>query len=108
MNIGFANHKKGDTWSGADIKVNGYDLTDSQILSQFKVSENGPVVFEFKTQDNTISFTNPSQGMFKFNKRILDYPATTYYFDIQVTFQNGDVLTVVDTHSFTIVNDISK
>ena len=33
MNIGFANHKKGDTWNGADVKVNGYNLTDSQILS---------------------------------------------------------------------------
>ena len=113
--VGIANHIKGDTWDGVEIIAttkdeNGasipLDITGCDIIAQFKI--NTSTVFEFKTSDNTILVPNPTTGQFFLAPRKMDVEANTYKFDIEVTYPDGTVETIVPAHSWTITPDVSK
>lgn len=115
--IGISDHKRGDTWDGMEViatttndldVVIPIDLTGVQILAQFKTSIDGLFVFEFKTSDNTILVPNPTTGVFLFAPRNMDFPAKNYFFDIQLIYPNGDIETIVPTHTWALVQDISR
>jgi hypothetical protein len=114
--IGIADHKRGDTWDGMEViatetdefdVVVPIDLTGVEIVSQFKTSINEPFVFEFKSSDGTILVTDPESGTMYFNERNMDFPVKTYFFDIQLKFPNGRVQTIVPTHTWTLIQDIT-
>lgn len=115
--VGIADHKRGDTWDGMQVTatttneldvVVPIDLTGVEIISQFKTSIDGTPVFEFKTSDNTISVPDPTLGVFYFVERNMDYPAKMYFFDIQLKYSNGNLETIVPTHTWALVQDISQ
>lgn len=104
----FADHKKGSTWTGAEMIITENDengnlvpknLTGVQISAKFKVNNN--VVFEFKNSDNTILVPNPTNGKFLFSPRLINVAVNTYYFDVVLTLVNGDI-EIIPTHSWTI------
>jgi hypothetical protein len=110
INIGIADHKKGDTWDGIEIIATTVDamnvsvplnLTGASVLAEFKLL-NEKVVFKFETSDNSIVVSEPLLGKIVFAPKKIDYPEDTYYFDVQVTYPGGAVETIVPTHSWTI------
>lgn len=115
--VGIATHKRGDTWDGMRLTAKTKDefgvlvpvnLTGVSILSQFKTGIDKPFTFEFKTLDGTISVLDAINGIFTFNPRKMDYPTGTYYFDVQLIYQDLEVETIVPTHSWTLSQDISN
>jgi hypothetical protein len=113
-----ADHIKGDTWDGFKFKIEDEtevnsgvyeprNLTGCVIIAQFKKEPNGTVVFEFKTSDNTITIPTPANGEFILMPRIVDVPATTYVFDVQITYPNG-VVESFDPEYWRITQDVSR
>lgn len=112
-----ADHKKGDTWDGMsflceELQEDGItllpvNLTDVEVLIQFKVSESGSPVFEFKTADNTITIPNPLTGELFMMPRKMDVYANKYMFDLQLTYADGSVQTIASDF-WEIKNDISR
>ncbi len=90
-------HKKGDTWNGGTftLEVNAApaDLTDAAITSTFR-DPNGDPRATFSVDDG-ITITDAAAGEFKFDKQVINWPAATYIYDIQITFANGDVKTYI-------------
>lgn len=113
--IRIPDHKRGDTWSGGvflfekeDIpEVNPVDLSDVSILIQFRDRPNGKVVFEFKTEDNTIEVLEPTTGKFRLNPRKMTYPECDYYGDVQITYP-GDFVQTRPKLRWKILNDVSR
>jgi hypothetical protein len=101
-----ADHIKGDTWDGfmfnledeTEIGSNIYepvDLTGATIISQFKTTPKGGMVFEFKTSDNSITIPTPANGEFFYEERIINVPANNYIFD-ENTGTIGGLFVVID------------
>lgn len=104
-------HSKGTTWdatsflvtekdeeSGAEIPV---DFTGATVVAQFKKGKTGPVIFEFKTTDQTIVFgteetSDPTTGLIVLIPRIIDYKAYDYYFTVRATFADGRIDEIVE------------
>ena len=112
INKGIADHKKGDTWDGIEIIATTQDamgaiepinLTGATILAEFKIS-NGKVAFKFETSDNSIIVSEPLLGKIVFAPKKIEYPENTYYFDVQITYPDNKVETIIPTHSWTIYN----
>ena len=112
MNKGISDHKKGDTWDGIEIIATTQDamgaitpinLTEASVLAEFKLP-NGKVAFKFETSDSSIIVAEPLLGKIVFAPKKIDYPENTYFFDVQITYPNGTVETIVPTHSWTIYN----
>ena len=113
-----ADHIKGDTWDGFKFKIEDEtevgsgiyeprDLSGCNIISQFRSSQNGSVIFEFKTSDNSITIPTPENGEFILMPRIINVTAMTYIFDVQLTYFSG-VVESFDPDYFKIIQDISK
>lgn len=111
-----AEHKRGDTWNGMsflceELQEDGshlpLDLTGVKVLIQFKTSNNGNPIFEFKTDDGTITIPEPLAGEIIMMPRIIDVYPNKYIFDIQLTYPNGIVETIV-SGSWVIINDVSR
>lgn len=111
-------HKRGDTWKGMQLVleklendgitvIGPVDLTGCSVEAHFKISANGSVVFKFSTSDNTIQITEAINGKIKFMPRKMDVPANNYLFDVQVTFVNEEVETIL-SDCWNIVNDYTK
>jgi len=125
------NHIKGDTWDGLEILLEeenpDYDpeaiveegeepipeflpinLTGVDVLIQFRLTNDSPVVFEFSTLEDTVLIPYPLTGVFIIPPvEELTYPAQRYIFDVQLTFPTGKVHTIL-TGAFAITNDISR
>ena len=113
-----ADHRRGDTFKGISFLVRELqddnvtktpvDLTDVVILAQFKTSVGAPVAsFEFKTSDDTITVPNPLSGEFFFMRRAIKVLPALYVYDIQLTFSDETVETIV-TDKWLIYEDISR
>lgn len=97
----FPTHVKGDTFKSKKIQISSIkdeissflDLTGCQITIQFKGSVNSPVVFDFKTSNSTILITNATEGEFELQSRIINVLASTYVYDVQITFPDSSVKT---------------
>jgi hypothetical protein len=92
---------KGDTFTG--LKMTFYDgvglektpmdLTGASVVIAFKKGAGQNAVFAFKTLDATITIPDPESGEIFLQPRLMDYPAMTYIFDVEVTFLSGTVKT---------------
>lgn len=107
-------HKRGDSWNGGVLffeqqdvpEINPVDLTGVSVLIQFRDKPNGRVVFEFKTEDNTVSIPNPLDGKIVLKGRRMTYPECDYYGDVQLTYP-GDFVQTRPKLRWQILNDIS-
>jgi hypothetical protein len=92
---------KGDTFTG--LKMTFYDgvglektpmdLTGASVVIAFKKGAGQNAVFSFKTSDSTITIPDPENGEIFLQPRLINYPAYTYVFDVDVTFLSGTVKT---------------
>jgi hypothetical protein len=92
---------KGDTFTG--LKMTFYDgvgedktpmdLTGVSIVIAFKKGAGQNAVFAFKTLDATITIPDPESGEIFLQPRLMEYPAMTYVFDVELTFLSGTVRT---------------
>ena len=103
--------KRGDTWNGAifEILLNGsaLDLTGATILCQLKKNKSdNTAVVEFTELDG-ITITDAPNGVFRIDETIINVVPKAYYYDIQVTLQDGTVITPVDG-TFTVSEDVSR
>jgi hypothetical protein len=111
--ISLTPHVRGDSWQGfAEIAVtlNGdpLDLSGASARMQIRRSKGSPtVLLEWSTGDDTISFTEPSEGKFAIAGRVIDLPPGEVVFDIELTLASGRVLTVAGG-SWLIVGDVTR
>ena len=92
---------KGDTFTG--LKMTFYDgtgttktpmsLVGASVVIAFKKGAGQNAVFAFKTLDATITIPTPANGEIFLQPRLINYPAYTYVFDVEVTFLSGTVKT---------------
>lgn len=101
----FPDHTKGDTFKERKITL-GFDITDAIVKMQFKVADNSNAFFQWSTEDESFLVENLSQGILLMNSAILNYPAMTYFYDLQVTDVDGNVNTYFKG-SLSILNDIT-
>jgi hypothetical protein len=106
-------HKVGDTWDGMSFVLTDegtlqpINLSGVQVLIQFKLNANSIIAFSFKTSDGTVTIPNPINGEIIMMPRIMNVIANTYRFDVQLTFPNGTVQTIIEDY-WKLVNDISR
>jgi hypothetical protein len=91
-------HKAGDTWkgiSGITIFRNGsaVDLTNASAKMQVRFQIDSPLVVEFSSDDNTILFVDPKNGILDIPSQIVDVPPATYIYDLQIILETGEVKT---------------
>lgn len=110
-------HYRGDTWDGMELLIEdlnedgtvigALDLTDCVVDAHFKTSPRGSAIFKFSTTDNSITIANPTAGIIRFNEKKIDAEPATYMFDIQITFPDASVKTILQD-CWTILNDITR
>jgi hypothetical protein len=105
-------HRRGDTFNGATIQysVNDspVDITGCEILMQLKRGkEDSNAAFEFSTELENISIINAASGEFTLDETIIDVTPNVYFYDIQITFLDGTVKTILEG-TFTITQDVSR
>jgi len=96
-------HYKGDTFNEISFTINKnvsgtvtpVDLTGATIKIHFRKDPKDNVFEQMSTIDSTINIFDPTNGKFKIVKHVVDYEACKYYYDIQITYQNGDVQTPI-------------
>jgi hypothetical protein len=99
-------HKIGTTWDGLKIlfeeeeelqnnpNETSYmpvDLTGVSVLIQFKEKGRDTVIFEFKTEDNTVTIPNPLLGEIFMESRPMDVPKCEYAFTVKLIFPDGSI-----------------
>ena len=123
-------HFVGDTWNGMellleDLEADGVtvigpvDLTGCSIRSQFRKSAKGGVAFEFKTEDETIKIVDyveldendvevsrVANCVAQYQPRDMDFDAASYIFDVEVTFPDGCIKTLLKS-GWNLINDVS-
>jgi len=113
MNYNFKDHKKGDTFEGVtfEIKVNGsaLDLTGASLKMELRALEKTGAIAATFTDSSSggLTITDESNGIFKFDKQVIDITAQTYYYDIQITLASGDVKSYIEG-TWNIVQDITQ
>jgi hypothetical protein len=110
MSLNFK-HKRGDTFEAVDfeIRVNdvAIDLSDTVIRMQLRKEYCGVVALSLTSIDNEgITITDASEGLFKINKQIINIEAANYIYDIQFNF-DGEIKTYV-SGNFLITNDVTR
>ena len=86
---------KGDTWEGVRFTPQTTnDLTGATIRAQFRGgSKTNKVEIEL-TIGSGITIEDLTEGIFVFDKiQILDWKVNTYFWDVEITYPNGDVKT---------------
>ena len=94
-------HYKGDTWDGFSIRLyevyptTYLNLTGASVKMQFrKGKKNGALAKELTSDvDGGLVIANAAEGYIVFEPFEKDFVADTYYYDIQITFANGRVVT---------------
>ena len=104
----FKPKKKGDTWNGLKIEIEDnesyYDFTNSTARIHFRREQkNGSLTFSYSTEEGTLLREG---NTFFMTPRRLDYPAANYFFDLEVTFQDGYRKTFFE-NQIKIVQDVS-
>lgn len=99
-------HKRGDTFyqTPINIKVNNVDLdlTGATILMQLRKEAGGVVALT-----PALSITDAVGGDFQIDEQIINIPACTYQYDIQITLSDDTVSTWI-SGLFIINDDISR
>lgn len=99
-------HKRGDTFAEVpiNVKVNNtnLNLTGSTILMQLRKEAGGIIAFV-----PLITIEDGTGGNFYIDEQIIDIPACSYKYDIQITLADDTVNTWI-SGTFTITDDISR
>lgn len=110
-NYDFKNHKKGDTFEGVAFTVtkNGsaLDLTGASIRMQLREKSETGTLGATYTDGDGITITDPTNGVFTFDKQIIDIRAQKYYYDIEITLASGDVKSYI-YGTWTITQDVTQ
>jgi len=95
-------HYKGDTFNGLQftikdtVTLNAIDLTGAAIKIQFrKGNKRGLLEKEFVISDG-ITLSNALGGIFQIDTFVLDWDVASYYYDIEMTFVSGVVVTYIE------------
>lgn len=105
--------KRGDTWGGIGFveliqDEVPMDLTGASVLMQMRRKpSHGLVVAEWTTEDDSIVIQDAANGILRVMPKLMDVPAKCYHWDLEVTFANGRVLTVL-TGIWEIEGDSSR
>jgi hypothetical protein len=106
----FPQHVKGDTFNGVQftVTVNAVplDLTAAHIKMDLRLTPLGVVAESFSDGAGITIAVNPATGVFKFDAQVVNIPAATYYYDIEITLSNGVIKTYVGGR-WTILQDIT-
>lgn len=94
---------KGDTFNSRQITF-PFDITNCVIDMQFKQNPHGRVEFKWSTIDNTFEKINATTIVMK--GRVLDFNASKYLSDLQVTYQDGTRYTYFKAN-LQIIQDIT-
>jgi len=90
----FKDHTKGDTFNSRKFTF-PFVITGCEIIIQFRLKSVNvnlnPVVFEWKSDDNTFEIINEYQAVMK--SKILDVPIGKYEYDLRIKFTDGVVYT---------------
>ncbi len=104
--------RKGDTFPGVvfTIKVNGTPLvlTDAVITMDLRLTDTSSSALRLTSVANagfTISAT-PTDGTFTLNSQIIDVPAGTYNYDINILLSNDTVKTYV-WGTWSVIQDVT-
>lgn len=98
----YKNQWRGDTFQFLPFRVEtqgdpntAKDLTGAAIICQIR--KNGPtgVLVKDLSLANGISIENFTTSRVKIEKFLLDFPAANYYYDIQVTFADASIITIL-------------
>jgi hypothetical protein len=106
----FKNHKKGDTLNPVQFTliINGepQPLDGMSINCMFKKKQTDVNAVLTLSIDSGISIVNEAQGIFKIDPGVVNIPAGTYYYDIQFTFTDNTVKTLIEG-TLIVVQDIT-
>jgi hypothetical protein len=104
----FPDHIKGDTMQAVNFTVtvnaSPLNLTGATIKMDLRTS-NGNLRKRFSSvDDDGISITNAAGGVFSVIEQIIDVPAMTYKYDIEITLADDSVRTYI-AGTWTITQD---
>lgn len=104
--------KRGDTFMEVPFQINvnavPLDLTGAILRMQLRTDYGGDVYLDLTSvNDNGLTITNPTNGEFKINQRIIELEAFSYKYDIQITLANGEVKTWIEG-IFNVSNDVTR
>lgn len=109
MKYNFPDHTKGDTFKGQTFgyERNGapIDLTGATINLMLKKTKTGPSAFTFSTGNN-ITITDAVNGRWSLDSTVIDIEAGTYYYDVELTENNGNVSTYL-SGKWVILQDVT-
>lgn len=92
----FPEHTRNDVFLARQITFN-FDITGATILMQFKANQvgniTGPMVFEWKTADNSFEVIDAVLGVVMMKEKQITAPAGVYVYDLQVTFPTNRPIT---------------
>ena len=104
---------KGDTFNGVTFTIKEganktpIDLTGVSILSQFRANEVTGAIQQSFSIGSGITLTDATGGVFSIDPFTLDWNTGTFFYDIQITFPNGDVRTYVKG-SLNVLQDVTN
>lgn len=104
---------KGDTYDGVQFTIlntedsSPVDLTGVVIKVQFRFGTKvGAIEKQIVTGDG-ITLSDPENGVFSINPFIIDWQAGSYYYDVEMTFQNGNVRTYIEG-TIKVIQDVTN
>jgi hypothetical protein len=93
-------HIKGNTFPGVEITLylNGLpvDLTGVSIVMGIAASPTGSALYTLTTTGGHLTITDAENGIFTIDEQIINFNAATYYYQMQFTFPDGKIKTLVD------------
>jgi hypothetical protein len=92
MNTSFNVYRQGDTFRGRTYTF-PFDITGMSAVCDFKVKINGPVMFSYRTSDNTIIKDIENRELI-FTERLFDYPEGIYIYEVVLTLADGSVASI--------------
>ena len=105
-------HIKGDSFEAVNFQIivndNPLNLNGCSLHMQLR-KEYGGVVFLSLTSVASagITISNPTGGLFRINKQIINLDAFNYIYDIQLIKADGSVKTYI-SGNFNITNDVTR
>lgn len=88
----FPDHIKGNTFKERKIKL-GFNITGADVKMQFKVADNSNSFFEWSVSGDNLIVDNATQGILTMSSVVLDFPPTTYFYDLLVIDADENVTT---------------
>lgn len=106
----FPEHRKGDTMEAVTftITVNSVALNLTGASAKMDLRKQGLQKKRYTTTagDGLTIVAPATDGKLRFDKKVVDIPADTYDYDIQITLSSGDIKTYI-AGKFPIVQDIT-